>query len=89
MISTLFQGLKFKKLRFSVFQVVHLAGDIAEISATLWPLFTKTEVAGALAYMWIMVRIGLMDSEEKSFENVDDRRRIPDYTISSPSAQVS
>ena len=35
MISTLLQGLKFRKLRFSVFQDVPLAGNIAENSATL------------------------------------------------------
>ena len=33
-----------------------------------------------------MVRIGLIDSEEMSFENVDadDRQWMPAYTISSP-----
>ena len=45
-----------------------------------------------------MERIGLTVSEEMSFENVDgrpmtdgrtDRCRMPVYTISSPSAQVS
>ena len=35
MISTFLQGLKFRKLRFSVFQDVPLARDIAENSAIL------------------------------------------------------
>ena len=36
-------------------------------------------------YMWNMVRIGFMASEEMSFENVDGRwRRMPGCTISSP-----
>ena len=45
--------------------------------------------------MWNMERIGLMASEEMSFENVDGRRtdgrrtdgrRMPVYTINSPRA---
>ena len=40
-------------------------------------------------YMWNMERIGFTASEEKSFENVDERQRMdgrqmPAYTISSP-----
>ena len=36
-------------------------------------------------YVWNMVKISFMTSEETSFENVDDgRRQMPAYTISSP-----
>ena len=52
MISTLLQGLKFRKLRFSFFQDVPPAGDIAQNSAILWPLFTEIQVSGTLA-IWV------------------------------------
>ena len=48
-ISTLLQGLKFGKLRFSVFQDVPLARDIAQNSVILWSLFTKTQVSGTIS----------------------------------------
>ena len=56
-----------------------------------YPIGTKTQLFVPPAYncyMWNLVRIGFMASEEMSFENVDwrrtDRRRMPAYTISSP-----
>ena len=57
-----------------------------------YPIGTKTQLFVPPAYrcyMWNLVRIGVMASEEMSFENVDGRRmtdgrRMPAYTISSP-----
>ena len=50
-----------------------------------YPIGTKTQFFVPPAYrcyMWNLVRIGFMFSEEMSFENVDGRR-MPAYTISS------
>ena len=51
-----------------------------------YPIGTKTQLFVPPAYrcyIWNLVRIDFIASEEMSFENVDERR-MPAYTISSP-----